>query len=242
MKLFGRKTGTKKPVNCAAVVAAAGSSTRMAGIDKMFAELDGVPVLGRTLAALEKCRDIDVIVIVTREDLTDRVNELCVEMKLKKVAKIVCGGDTRTRSVMNGVMETAKTAKLIAVHDGARPFVTEKIVSDTVKAAREHLAAAPGVKLKDTVKAVKDGSVVSTPDRETLCAIQTPQIFNADLLKGALQNALNKKLSVTDDCMAVEALGARVYITEGSYRNIKITTPEDLYLGAAILKMAEDGV
>jgi len=243
MRLFGRSRRTKDTtVRCSAIVPAAGSSSRMAGIDKMFAELDGVPILGRTLAALERCDSIDEIVVATREDLIPRVKSLCKELKLKKVTQIVAGGDTRLRSVMNGISAAAETAEIIAVHDGARPFVTPEIVNSTVEAARKYHAAAPGVKVKDTVKLVKGGRVRGTPDRETLFAIQTPQVFDADLLKGALQNALNQGLAITDDCMAVEAIGAEIRITEGSYRNIKITTPEDMYLGAAIIKMSKDEI
>lgn len=239
MKLFRKSRREEPKCFCAAVVPAAGSSTRMAGVNKMFLELDGVPVLARTLMALEACENINEIVISTKDTDIPAVGSLCKEYGISKATKIVCGGATRAESVYNGVREVSSEAELIAVHDGARPFITPQLVSEVIKSAREHHAAAPGVKVKDTVKVVKNGRVIDTPNRETLFAIQTPQIFDADLLKGALANAVNKNLAVTDDCMAVEALGAEVWIVNGSYDNIKITTPEDIYAGMAILQREE---
>lgn len=239
MRLFKRSRREEPKCFCTAVVPAAGSSTRMAGVNKMFLELDGVPVLARTLMALEACDNINEIIISTRDTDIPAVGALCKEYGINKATKIVRGGATRAESVYNGVKEASPEAELIAVHDGARPFITPKLVSEVVKTAREHHAAAPGVRVKDTIKVVKNGRVVDTPDRETLFAIQTPQIFDADLLKGALANAINKSLPVTDDCMAVEALGAEVWIVNGSYDNIKITTPEDIYAGMAILRREE---
>lgn len=239
MKLFKKKQQDDEIVFCTAVVPAAGSSSRMGGINKIFMELDGIPVIARTLMALEACEDIHEIIVVTRDvDIPD-VAALCKSFGISKATQIVRGGATRAESVNNGVREASPSAGLIAVHDGARPFITPELVSNVIKAAAKHHAAAPGVKVKDTVKTVKNGRVVDTPDRETLYAIQTPQIFDADLLKGALANAMEKNLPITDDCMAVEALGAEVRIVDGSYDNIKITTPEDIYTGMAILARKE---
>lgn len=242
MRLFKKNKEAVEKSFCTAVIPAAGSSTRMVGINKMFLELDGIPVLVRTLMALEACDNIHEMIVVTRDvDIPD-VAALCKEYGISKVTKIVRGGATRAESVSNGVKEASPDATLIAVHDGARPFVTPELISNVVKTAEKYHAAAPGVKVKDTVKIVKNGCVIDTPDRESLFAIQTPQIFDADLLKGALANAIKKALPVTDDCMAVEALGGEVHIVPGSYDNIKITTPEDVYTGMAILKAGKDRV
>ena len=242
MKFFKKKHDNDEIVFCTAVVPAAGSSSRMGGINKIFMELDGIPVLARTLMALEACEDIHEIIVVTRDVDIPAVAALCKGYGISKATQIVCGGETRAESVRNGVKEAFPEAKLIAVHDGARPFVTPELVTRIIKAAVKHHAAAPGVKVKDTVKVVKNGRVIDTPDRETLFAIQTPQIFDADLLKGALANAIDKNLPITDDCMAVEAMGAEVHIVQGSYDNIKITTPEDVYTGMAIIKAGKDRI
>ncbi|MBE6949158.1 MAG: 2-C-methyl-D-erythritol 4-phosphate cytidylyltransferase [Ruminococcaceae bacterium] len=242
VKLFKRKQKEEERIFCTAVVPAAGSSTRMGGINKIFAELDGIPVLIRTLMALESCEDIREIIVVTRDTDIPMAASLCKEYGIEKVTKIVCGGAVRAESVYNGVREASPEARLIAVHDGARPFITPALVGGVIKAAAKYNAAAPGVRVKDTVKVVKNGRVIDTPNRDTLYAIQTPQIFDADLLKGALTNAVNKALPITDDCMAVEAVGAEVRIVQGSYDNIKITTPEDIYTGMAILAAGKEKV
>lgn len=242
MRLFKRKPRSDevKKSFCSAVVPAAGSSSRMEGINKMFVELDGVPVLARTLLALDACDTINEIVIVTRDvDIPDTV-KLCKEYQVTKVTQIVRGGDTRTESVSKGLKAVSPEADLVAVHDGARPFITPEVVDEAVKVAEIYHAAAPGVEVKDTIKIVKDGRVVDTPDRNSMFGIQTPQVFDVDLLRGALANAMEKGLVITDDCMAVEAIGGEVRIVPGSYDNIKITTPEDLYTGKAILLAREE--
>ena len=175
----------------------------------------------------------------TWEDIAEIAN-ICSEYDITKAKKIIIGGDTRAGSVYNGVMETAPGAYLIAVHDGARPLVTDDIITKAVLKASVTNAAAPAVPIKDTVKSVVDGKIIGTPDRSTLYAFQTPQVFSGDILKGALQNALEKRLPITDDCMAVEALGIPIYVTEGSYENIKITTPSDLDIAEMILERRED--
>lgn len=242
MKLFKRKQRDSNAVFCTAVVAAAGSSTRMGNVNKIFAEINGISVLARSLMALEACEDIHEIIVVTRDRDIPDVAALCRKFGINKAAKIVCGGATRTESVNNGVKEASPAAELIAVHDGARPFVTAELVSRVIKTAIKHHAAAPAVHVKDTIKIVKDGRVVDTPEREKLFAIQTPQVFDADLLKGALANAVEKRLPITDDCMAIEAMGGDVWIVDGDYDNIKITTPEDIYKGEAILAAREERI
>ena len=212
----------------------------MEGIDKMFAELDGVPVLARTLMALQECDGIDEIVLVVREGERPLAAKICAQYGITKTEKIVNGGSTRAESVWNGMQAVSDEAAFVAVHDGARPFVTPELVKRVITAAKVYSAAAPGVQVKDTIKVVKNGRVVDTPKRETLYAIQTPQIFDADLLMGALSNAMERKLAITDECMAVEAIGGSVQIVPGSYENIKITTPGDMAIGQAILNGRKD--
>ncbi len=233
-KLIEKKTKKDEAV-CSAVVAAAGSSARMKGTNKLLADIDGMPVLVHTLTALNRCRKISEIIVVTREADLSTVAAMCSTYNISKLTKIVIGGKTRLESVYNGVMQVSPKAKLIAVHDGARPFVTEEIVSETVEAAMKFNAAAPAVPVTSTIKLAEKGFVKRTIDRECLYEIQTPQIFTAELLKGALQNAVDKALYITDDCMAVEAIGGRVKLTEGSRENIKLTTAVDLEYAEAIL-------
>lgn len=238
-RLFKKTAKRKRHMFCSAVVAAAGSSRRMGGENKIFSEIRGVPVIARTLEALESCELIDEIVITARsEDITEIAN-VCQEYGITKATKIIIGGATRTESVYNGVLETSPNAELIAVHDAARPFATAELIEKVIRKAAETNAAAPAVPVKDTIKSVVDGKIVNTLDRSVLYAFQTPQVFSGDILKGALQNALDKKLDLTDDCAAVEALGVAVYVTEGSYDNIKITTPSDLTAAESIVDSME---
>ncbi|MBQ3104192.1 MAG: 2-C-methyl-D-erythritol 4-phosphate cytidylyltransferase [Oscillospiraceae bacterium] len=220
---------------CTALVAAAGSSTRM-GENKMFMDVRGIPVLARTLQALQCSESVREIVIATREDSLPQVAELCNTYGIFKPVKVIVGGESRVESVLRAAMEANPQTRLFAVQDGARPFVTPEIVNATVKAAAKCAAAAPAIPVKDTVKVAEDRIVKETPDRSRLFAVQTPQVFDADLLKAALQSALKANdASVTDDCSAVERLGKEVYLTEGSEENIKITTPFDLIVAEAIV-------
>ena len=225
--------------HCAAVVVAAGSSTRM-GRDKLMLELAEVPVIVHTLQALDHCPYIHEIVVVTREDLLVPVSKLCAEYVLTKVRKVVVGGTTRARSVYMGVQEVSEQTRLIAIQDGARPLVSQDVLQDVIRTAGTCGAAAPAIPVKDTIKQAENGIVSETPDRAKLFAVQTPQVFDAQLLRAALQSAQENGAAVTDDCSAVERIGKSVYLTEGSYENIKITTPEDLILAAAILRRREE--
>lgn len=233
-KLFQKSNVGKKPF-CSVVVAAGGSSARMEGQNKLLLELNGMPVLAHTLTALNKCREISEIIVVTRESDMAVVAQLCVTHKVTKLSKIILGGQTRLASVYNGVQHVSPASKLIAVHDGARPFVTEQMVTMTVETALKYFAAAPAVPVTSTIKQVKNGMVLKTIDRENLFEVQTPQVFIAELLKGALQNAIEKSLYITDDCMALEAIGCTVKLTEGSKENLKLTTVTDVAYAEAIL-------
>ena len=219
---------------CGAVIVAAGSASRMKGIDKIMADLGGMPVIARTVKAFQECDCISEIVIVTREDLIPAVTAAC--LGFDKVTAVVAGGDSRPESVNNGLNALSDKVKLAAIQDGARPLITEAVIDRTIRAAHTYGAAAPAIPVKDTIKVVAGGIVSSTPDRSTLKAIQTPQVFDFDLLKGALKKAFEDKAEITDDCSAVERLGMSVKIVEGDERNIKVTTPLDLAIAKLLLE------
>ena len=219
---------------CGAVIVAAGTASRMGGIDKVMAELNGEPMLVHTVRAFQSCDAIREIVVVTREDLLEKVAELCVHFP--KVKRVVPGGADRPASVKNGLQALSSKTRLVAVQDGARPLITCEVIDRAVRAANTYGAAAPGVPVKDTVKIVRGGVVESTPDRSCLQAIQTPQVFDLDLLTGALEKAKGDKAPITDDCSAVERLGMSVKIVEGDEKNIKITTPMDLIIAEKLLE------
>lgn len=219
---------------CGAVIVAAGTASRMGGIDKIMAPLGGEPLIARTVRAFEECDAIREIVIVTREDLILSIGKLCSQFS--KVSAVVVGGNSRPESVMAGLNALSKQVKLAAIQDGARPLVSWQLIDRTVRAANAYGAAAPGIPVKDTVKIVQGGVVTSTPDRNTLQAIQTPQVFDKDLLRGALTKVQQADTSITDDCMAVEQMGMRVKIVAGEECNIKITTPLDLKIAELFLE------
>ena len=229
----------KKRPFCSAVVVAAGVSHR-AGTDKLFAELDGIPVLARALAALEDCPDVDEIVVVTRQEKIVEVAGLCRTYGISKATKVVCGGETRTHSALAGVSETDPRAEVIAIHDGARPLVTPELVSQVIHAAVLYNAAVPGTPVKDTIKRGESRVVTETLERAQLTAVQTPQAFQADLIKAALTGVVQRELAVTDDSAAAEAMGIPVRLVPGDEENIKLTTPLDFQVAAAILKMRRE--
>lgn len=242
IRLFSRLFHREKEAHpfCSAIVAAAGSSRRMGEVNKLMAPLlDGVPVLAWTLRALNEAELVDEIVVAVREEDLLSTGDLCKIYGISKPVKIVRGGDTRLDSVLAASLECREDAAFLAVHDGARPLASPALIDRTIALARRTNAAAPSVPVKNTVKLVRDGVVVSTPPREDLRAVQTPQVFEASLLRAALQAARDAGGAVTDDCAAVERLGKEVHLTEGDYENIKITTPEDLLLAAEILRRRE---
>lgn len=227
----------KQPAQtCAAVIVAAGSARRMGGIDKVLASLGELPVLVHTLYVFQDSPAVDEIVVVTRPDLLVEVGRLCQEYGLDKVRKVVAGGSERTNSVLAGLHEVSPEAELIAIHDGARPLLPPEVLAETVAQAARTGAAAPALPVTDTIKRMKNGVSTGTVDREDLRAVQTPQIFEAGLIRAALEKAIADGENLTDDCAAVERLGMPVTLTQGSRENIKITTPFDLLLGQAILE------
>ena len=219
---------------CGAVIVAAGSASRMGGIDKVMAPLGGEPMILRTVRTFQNCGAIKEIVIVTREDLILPITELCGGFD--KVRAVVRGGDSRQASVKLGLSAFTDKMELAAVHDGARPLVSEALIDRTIRAAHTYGGAAPVVSVKDTIKVFEGGFIASTPDRETLRAVQTPQVFDLDLLRGALEKADKDGAAVTDDCSAVERLGLKIRLVEGEERNLKVTTPMDLKIAEMLLE------
>ena len=229
---FARKT---LPLQyCGAVILAAGTASRMGGIDKVMAPLQGEPMIVRTVRTFQNCDAIKEIVIVTRADLLVPIADLCHDFD--KVRAVVVGGSSRSESVRRGLGGLSEKVKLVAVQDGARPLITDAVIDRTVRCAHTYGAAAPAIPVKDTIKVVKGGIVETTPDRSGLKAVQTPQVFDLDLLTFALKKAEQDGAAITDDCSAVELLGISVRIVEGDERNIKVTTPMDLKIAEMLLE------
>ncbi len=229
LKRFG-----KGPLNTAVIVAA-GSSQRM-GQDKLTLSLCGMSVMERTLRAFESCDTIHEIIIVTREDRLQEMADLGAACGITKLRQVVVGGSTRAGSSLAGVTTANRKSTLIGIHDAARPLVSPEGITAVYQAAQDYQAAAPILPLKDTVKELKDGKLIATPPRENLAAVQTPQVFQADLIRAALSEAVQKNLSITDDCSAVEAMGIPIKAVEGWEENIKITTPLDVVIAEEILR------
>ena len=218
-----------------AVIAAAGSSSRMGGRDKLAESLDGIPVILRTLAAVEAVPEIREIVVVTREDRVEEYRRLLGQCS--RLRAVVPGGSTRQESVRNGVRALSPDCTLAAIHDGARPLVTPEVFARCIEAARSCGAATAAVPVKDTIKLADEaGRVLDTPDRSRLWAVQTPQIFDRERYLRAAEEAERRGLSCTDDCQLFEAMGWEVQLVMGDYRNLKLTTPEDFLAAGAYLE------
>lgn len=223
-----------------AIVVAAGKGTRLGGErPKQFLELGGIPIIIHTLRRFERCREIDEVVVVLPADQTAGFQSLAREFELKKFSRAVVGGDTRAQSVQCG-MATINEADFVAVHDGVRPFVTPEEIDRTVQAAKATGAAILTATVADTIKAVETDRIVCTVSRSKLRRALTPQCFHFEILKRAYDQLAEVEaagVEVSDDSFLVERLGIRISIVEGSARNIKITGPEDLAAGEALLKM-----
>lgn len=211
------------------IVVCGGSSSRMKGVDKMFAEVKGIPVCIRSILAFQNCDEVADIIVVTKEENILKMQQLCSQFKLTKVTDIVAGGSCRQRSVYNGLRQLTDETDIVLIHDGARPFVTADCIKRVIDGVKQNSAVTCAVSLKDTVKVIKpDGLVVSTPDRSTLSAVQTPQGFKFKIYCAAVEKNIDRLEDFTDDCSVVEACGYPVYVVDGDSRNIKITTAEDL--------------
>ena len=223
-----------------AIIAAAGQGRRLAGKrPKQFLELAGTPIIFHTLKAFEECDAIhEIIVVIPAGDAADFL-AIVQKQNFSKLAKVVPGGETRAESVLRGFQAVREaTAEIVAIHDGVRPFVTAEEIARTVAAARQEGAAILVAAPIDTLKQVSDGAVVKTLDRGRLRNALTPQCFTYGLLRRAYETADVSDPVLTDESSLVERLGVRIVTVEGSSRNIKITRPEDLLLGEALLKQA----
>ena len=199
---------------------------------KLLLKINGKTVLERSVNAFLNISDVDEVIVVAREKDIPAFSDILTDERVS----FVVGGDTRQQSVMNAV-DVIDDCELIIIHDGARPLIKSVDIENTIRAAKENKAAAVGTFVKDTVKVVdKNGFVVSTPDRSTLFAVQTPQIFDFELYRNAAQNAREKGFDFTDDCQLVESFNQKVETVVGSYSNIKITTPDDIVLAENLLK------
>lgn len=219
-----------------AIIVAAGDSTRMGyKLSKQLIPLCGRPAIEYTLRAFQDCDMIDEIDIVTRpQDINDVAQ---IAFQFKKVMGIISGGVDRAESVRKGIRNTSKKTTHFVIHDGARVMITPEEICRVLNVAFETGAATLGTPVIDTIKvAGEDGNIISTPDRSTLWAVQTPQVFERDLYLRAIDYAVENNLSVTDDCSLVEALGASVRIVRGEYTNLKLTTPSDVVIAEALLK------
>lgn len=217
-----------------AIIVSAGNSSRMGGINKQFLEFGGMSVIACSVNAFQKSPLVDEIIIVTREQDISAVKDAVKDFS--KVKAIVTGGSTRQQSVFNGIKAASEMSEFVAIHDGARPLVSQTVIADTLNTAYAFGAAATGVRVKDTVKVVDENNdILSTPNRETLRFVQTPQVFSKELYLNAMNSVPNSE-NFTDDCMLIEAYGHKVKISDGDYRNIKITTPEDIITAEAFLR------
>lgn len=220
---------------CTAVVLAAGNSQRM-GRDKILMPIGGKPVIAHTLTALQSSDCIDEIVVVTKYESLQEIADICHNYGITKTSKVILGGKTRLESSLLGVSNADERAKFIAIHDGARPFLTDKLIERVVHSAHQHNAAAPAVAPTDTVRVLNaKGVVTDTPQRELVALMQTPQVFMAEMIKASLTRAQQRGLKLTDDCSAVEAMGYKVTVVAGDPDNIKLTTARDLYIAEGIL-------
>lgn len=224
-----------------AIIPAAGCGRRMASTqNKQYMLLRGKPVLVHTLKIFESAHEITEIIIVVREDEIDLCRSLVLEHGITKVKQVVAGGKERQHSVWNGLKYVSQQCRMVVVHDGARPLLLPATLEEALREAAIYDAVVVGVPVKDTIKVVtEDGIVMSTPSRNSLWAVQTPQIFSKDVLVKAYSEAWKRGLLATDDAALVEALRLNVKMVYGSYENIKITTPEDLVLAEAFLRGRE---
>lgn len=221
-----------------AVILAGGKGKRMgASISKQFIDLKGKPIIYYTIKKFQENKSIDnIIVVLPPDEISYFKEEILIKYSLK-IDKIVVGGTERQDSVYNALKSISDTkTDIVLIHDGARPFISDRIINDGIRYAREYGAAAPGVMPKDTIKVKnKSNFSISTPNRENLVAIQTPQVFKYKEILECHENVKANKEIVTDDTMVAEKYGYKVYLYDGEYTNIKVTTPEDLILGEKLI-------
>ena len=205
------------------IIAAGGKGTRMgADINKVYLKVLGKEILVYTIEAFQKNKNIDEIIVVTGTNDIDRCRELVKKYGLSKVVSVIEGGTTRQKDI-------------VAIHDGARPLISQGEIDAVINDCCEYDAAAVGVSVKDTLKMVdENGFIASTIDRELVCSIRTPQVFKRNIIVDAHQKAIEESFEATDDCGLAELCGVKIKITNGSSENIKVTTPEDIVVAEGI--------
>lgn len=223
------------------VIVAAGTGSRMnMGINKQFIKLEGKEIIAYTIEKFYNNSNIEDIVVVVKEDESEFFKKEILDKYNFKNVKIAYGGKERQDSVYNGLKLLDEKCDVVLIHDGARPFVSYKIIDKSIEEAKEHKAIVVGVPVKDTIKVIdNDKNIVDTPNRSVLWAVQTPQTFDYNILIDAYKDAFKNKFYGTDDAMLVERIGYKVKMLEGSYNNIKITTQEDLNIGSQILRVQD---
>ena len=223
------------------VIVAAGTGSRMnMGINKQFIKLEGKEIIAYTIEKFYNNSNIEDIVVVVKEDESEFFKTEILDKYNFKNVKIAYGGKERQDSVYNGLKLLDEKCDVVLIHDGARPFVSDKIIDKSIEEAKEHKAIVVGVPVKDTIKVIdNDKNIVDTPNRSVLWAVQTPQTFDYNILIDAYKDAFKNKFYGTDDAMLVERIGYKVKMLEGSYNNIKITTQEDLNIGSQILRVQD---
>ncbi len=223
------------------VIVAAGTGSRMKmGINKQFIKLEGKEIIAYTIEKFYNNSNIEDIVVVVKEDESEFFKKEILDKYNFKNIKIAYGGKERQDSVYNGLKSLDKKCDVVLIHDGARPFVSDKIIYNCIEEVKEHKAIVVGVPVKDTIKIIdNDKNIVDTPNRSVLWAVQTPQTFDYNILIDAYKDAFKSGFYGTDDAMLVERIGYKVKMVEGSYNNIKITTQEDLSVGSQILKIQD---
>lgn len=218
-----------------AILVCAGNATRMGGVNKILMPLGTSNVVGHSMLAFEQSPDITEIIVVTKSENNAAIEETAKALGITKLTHITEGGETRQKSVMQGLRLVSKESQYIAIHDGARPLVRPVQIARVIKDAAVFGGATLGVPVKDTIKVVDDGLIMDTPHRPSLWITQTPQVFRKRLYFEAVDFAEEHGLDFTDDCQLVEAIGGKVYMTRGDYTNIKITTPEDRAIAEVLL-------
>lgn len=223
------------------VIVAAGTGSRMnMGINKQFIKLEGKEIIAYTIEKFYNNSNIEDIVVVVKEDESEFFKKEILDKYNFKNVKIAYGGKERQDSVYNGLKLLDEKCDVVLIHDGARPFVSDKIIDKSIEEAKEHKAIVVGVPVKDTIKVIdNDKNIVDTPNRSVLWAVQTPQTFDYNILIDAYKDAFKNKFYGTDDAVLVERIGYKVKMLEGSYNNIKITTQEDLSVGSQILRVQD---
>lgn len=220
-----------------AIIVGAGSSTRMGlSVSKQLIKLNGNETIVHTLKAFQQTDSINEIVIVCREQDKKIIKNLAKINDITKVIGIIAGGSTRQQSVAKGIDMISNDTDYIAIHDGARPLITPSDINSVINNAIKYKSSALGVYVKDTIKIINEnGFIESTPDRSKLITIYTPQVFEFALYKKAMKRAKEENKDYTDDCQLIESLGEKVYVTQGSATNIKLTTPDDIIIAESIL-------